>query len=187
MLHEGLSDTYFDDAIAVIRRTEAAGGRVHVTGMGKSCHIGRKLAATLQSTGTKAYFLDPADCNHGDSGQVARGDVVIALSHSGETDELMAAVQTLASNGATIIAITGDPSSRLARSSAAILHVPVAGEAGPLGLAPTASTSCQLAVGDGLAMALKAGRGFTREDFARYHPGGSLGKRLRNREATQEP
>ncbi|MXW06237.1 MAG: SIS domain-containing protein [Gemmatimonadetes bacterium] len=182
MLHEGMSDTYFDEAIAIIRKAEAAGGRVHVTGVGKSRHIGRKLAATLQSTGTKAYFLDPADCNHGDSGQVAQGDAVIALSHSGETAELMAAVQTLIANGATIIAITGDPSSSLARSSAAILHVPVAGEAGPLGLAPTASTSCQLAAADGLAMALKAGRGFSREDFARYHPGGSLGKRLKDSE-----
>ena len=178
-----MSDTYFDEAIAIIRKAEAAGGRVHVTGVGKSRHIGRKLAATLQSTGTKAYFLDPADCNHGDSGQVAQGDVVIALSHSGETAELMAAVQTLTANGATIIAITGDPSSSLARSSAAILHVPVASEAGPLGLAPTASTSCQLAAADGLAMALKAGRGFTREDFARYHPGGSIGKRLKDSEA----
>ena len=181
-LHEGMSGTYFDEALAIIRKSETAGGRVHVTGVGKSRHIGRKLAATLQSTGTKAYFLDPADCNHGDSGQVARGDVVVALSHSGETGELLAAVRTLAANGATIIAITGDPSSSLARSSAAILHVPVAGEAGPLGLAPTASTSCQLAVADGLAMALKAGRGFTREDFARYHPGGSLGKRLKDSE-----
>lgn len=182
-LHEGLSGTYFDEAITIIRKSEAAGGRVHVTGVGKSRHIGRKLAATLQSTGTKAYFLDPADCNHGDSGQVAQGDVVIALSHSGETEELMAAVRTLATNGATIIAITGDPASSLARSSTAILHVPVAGEAGPLGLAPTVSTSCQLAVADGLAMALKAGRGFSREDFARYHPGGRLGKRLKDREA----
>ena len=181
-LHESMSGTYFDEAIAIIRKSEAAGGRVHVTGVGKSRHIGRKLAATLQSTGTKAYFLDPADCNHGDSGQVAPGDVVIALSHSGETEELLAAVQTLAAIGATIIAITGDPTSSLARSSAAMLHVPVEGEAGPLGLAPTASTSCQLAVADGLAMALKAGRGFTREDFARYHPGGSIGKRLKDSE-----
>ena len=181
-LHESMSGTYFDEAIAIIRKSEAAGGRVHVTGVGKSRHIGRKLAATLQSTGTKAYFLDPADCNHGDSGQVAPGDVVIALSHSGETEELLAAVQTLAAIGATIIAITGDPTSSLARSSAATLHVPVEGEAGPLGLAPTASTSCQLAVADGLAMALKAGRGFTREEFARYHPGGSIGKRLKDSE-----
>ena len=181
-LHESMSGTYFDEAIAIIRKSEAAGGRVHVTGVGKSRHIGRKLAATLQSTGTKAYFLDPADCNHGDSGQVAPGDVVIALSHSGETEELLAAVQTLAAIGATIIAITGDPTSSLARSSAATLHVPVEGEAGPLGLAPTASTSCQLAVADGLAMAQKADRGFTREDFARYHPGGSIGKRLKDSE-----
>lgn len=183
-LHEGLSGTYFDEAITIIRKSEAAGGRVHVTGVGKSRHIGRKLAATLQSTGTKAYFLDPADCNHGDSGQVAQGDVVIALSHSGETEELMAAVQTLVANGSTIIAITGNAESSLARSSAAVLHVPVDSEAGPLGLAPTVSTSCQLAVADGLAMALKAGRGFTREDFARYHPGGSLGKRLKDKKGT---
>jgi len=183
-LRDGMSNAYFDETIVVIRESEAAGARVHVTGVGKSRHIGRKLAATLQSTGTKAYFLDPADCNHGDSGQVAQGDVVIALSHSGETEELIAAVHTLAANGASIIAITGDPSSSLARSSAAILHVPVAGEAGPLGLAPTASTSCQLAVADGLAMALKADRGFTREEFARYHPGGSIGKRLKNKKGT---
>ena len=136
-LQETLADTYFDEAVAVIRKAEAEGGRVHVTGVGKSRHIGRKLAATLQSTGTKAYFLDPADCNHGDSGQVAEGDVVVALSHSGETEELMAAVRTLVANGATIVAITGDAASSLARSSAAVLHVPVEGEAGPLGLAPT--------------------------------------------------
>ncbi len=181
-LHEGLTDTYFDDTISIIRKAEASGGRVHVTGVGKSRHIGLKLAATLKSTGTKAYFLDPADCNHGDSGQVAEGDVVVALSHSGETDELMAAVRTLAANGATLIAITGNASSSLARSSAATLHVPADGEAGPLGLAPTVSTSCQLAVADGLAMALKADRGFTREDFARYHPGGSIGKKLKDKE-----
>ena len=180
-LQENLADTYFDEAVSVIRKAEAAGGRVHVTGVGKSRHIGRKLAATLQSTGTKAYFLDPADCNHGDSGQVAEGDVVVALSHRGETEELMAAVRTLVANGAAIVAITGDAGSSLARSGAAVLHVPVDGEAGPLGLAPTVSTSCQLAVADGLAMALKAGRGFTREEFARYHPGGSLGKKLRDK------
>ena len=186
-LKENLPATYFDEAIAVILASEAAGGRVHVTGVGKSRHIGRKLAATLQSTGTKAYFLDPADCNHGDSGQVAEGDVVVALSHSGETEELLAAVRTLVANGATIVAITGNAASGLARSSAATLHVPVAGEAGPLGLAPTASTSCQLAVADGLAMALKAGRGFTREDFARYHPGGHLGKQLRDKDQEGTP
>ena len=182
-LYDGMSDTYFDEAVAIIRKAEAAGGRVHVTGVGKSRHIGHKLAATLQSTGTKAYFLDPVDCNHGDSGQVAAGDVVVALSHSGETEELMAAVETLAAIGAILIAITGNAASGLARSSAATLHVPVDREGGPLGLAPTVSTSCQLAVADGLAMALKACRGFTREDFARYHPGGSLGRQLRDSEA----
>ena len=182
-LYGGLQETYFDEAVELIRKAETAGGRVHVTGVGKSRHIGRKLAATFQSTGTKAYFLDPADCNHGDSGQVAEGDVVVALSHSGETMELLAAVQTLDAIGAVLIAITGNQASSLARSSAAVLHVPVAAEAGPLGLAPTASTSCQLAVADGLAMALKAGRGFTREDFARYHPGGRLGRQLRDGKA----
>ena len=182
-LYDGMSDTYFDEAVAIIRKAEAAGGRVHVTGVGKSRHIGHKLAATLQSTGTKAYFLDPVDCNHGDSGQVAEGDVVVALSHSGETEELMAAVETLAAIGAILIAITGHAASSLARSSAATLHVPVDCEGGPLGLAPTVSTSCQLAVADGLAMALKACRGFTREDFARYHPGGRLGRQLRDSEA----
>ena len=182
-LYDGMSDTYFDEAVAIIRKAEAAGGRVHVTGVGKSRHIGQKLAATLQSTGTKAYFLDPVDCNHGDSGQVAAGDVVVSLSHSGETEELMAAVETLAAIGAILIAITGHAASSLARSSAATLHVPVDREGGPLGLAPTVSTSCQLAVADGLAMALKACRGFTREDFGRYHPGGRLGRQLRDSEA----
>ncbi len=182
-LYDGMSDTYFDEAVAIIRKAEAAGGRVHVTGVGKSRHIGRKLAATLQSTGTKAYFLDPVDCNHGDSGQVAAGDAVVALSHSGETEELMAAVETLAAIGAILIAITGKAASSLARSSAATLHVPVDREGGPLGLAPTVSTSCQLAVADGLAMALKACRGFNREDFARYHPGGRLGRQLRDSES----
>ena len=182
-LYDGMSDTYFDEAVAIIRKAEAAGGRVHVTGVGKSRHIGRKLAATLQSTGTKAYFLDPVDCNHGDSGQVAAGDAVVALSHSGETEELMAAVETLAAIGAILIAITGNAASSLARSSAATLHVPVDREGGPLGLAPTVSTSCQLAVADGLAMALKACRGFNREDFARYHPGGRLGRQLRDSES----
>ena len=181
-LLENLPGTYFDKAIEIVLKAEAAGGRVHVTGVGKSRHIGRKLAATLQSTGTKAYFLDPADCNHGDSGQVAEGDVVVALSHSGETEELLAAVETLAAIGAILIAITGNAASSLARSSAETLHVPVDREGGPLGLAPTVSTSCQLAVADGLAMALKAGRGFTREDFARYHPGGRLGRQLRDSE-----
>lgn len=178
-LHQGMSSTYYDKAVSIISKVESSGGRVHVTGVGKSRHIAHKLAATLQSTGTRAYFLDPADCNHGDSGQVAEGDVVVALSQSGDTSELIAAVRTLVQNGATIIAITGNCSSNLARSSATTLHVPVVAEGGPLGLAPTVSTSCQLAVADGLAMALKADRGFTREDFARYHPGGSLGQKLK--------
>lgn len=184
-LHQGMSSTYYDKAVSIIRKAEALGGRVHVTGVGKSRHIAHKLSATLQSTGTKAYFLDPADCNHGDSGQVGEDDVVVALSQSGETSELMAAVRTLIQNGATIIAITGNRSSDLARSSATTLNVPVEAEGGPLRLAPNVSTSCQLAVADGLAMALKADRGFTRKDFARYHPGGSLGKKLNNEKGSK--
>jgi D-arabinose 5-phosphate isomerase GutQ/sugar/nucleoside kinase (ribokinase family) len=177
-----MSPGYYDDAVRLIRDAEANGGRVHVTGVGKPRHIGHKLAATLQSTGTRAYFLDPTDCNHGDSGQVAEGDVVIAISHSGQTRELLEGVATVKRNGAHIIAITGNKESGLARLSDVVLHVPVNREAGPLGLAPTLSTTCQMAVGDGLAMALKVVRGFTPEDFRKYHPSGSLGKMLNERE-----
>lgn len=173
-----MTPTYYDEAVRLIRDAAAHGGRVHVTGVGKPRHIGHKLVATLQSTGTRAYFLDPLDCNHGDSGQVADGDVVIAISHSGQTRELLDALATVKRNGAQIIAITGNRESDLARMSDSVLHIPVRREAGPLGLAPTLSTTCQLAVGDGLAMALKVDRGFTPEDFKRYHPSGSLGKML---------
>lgn len=180
-VYSNMAPTYYDAAVKLIRDAEARGGRVHVTGVGKPRHIGHKLTATLQSTGTRAYFLDPADSNHGDSGQVAEGDVVIAISHSGRTRELLAAVATLKRNGAQIISITGNTASDLASASDVVLHVPVEREAGPLGLAPTLSTTCQLAVGDGLAMALKADRGFTAEDFKRYHPSGSLGEKLEDR------
>lgn len=177
-VYSAMTPGYYDAAVKLIRQAEARGGRVHVTGVGKPRHIGHKLAATLQSTGTKAYFLDPTDCNHGDSGQVADGDVVIAISHSGQTRELLEALTTVKRNGAKIIGLTGDRESALARISDVVLHVPVDREAGPLGLAPTLSTTCQLAVGDGLAMALKTARGFTAEDFKRYHPSGSLGRIL---------
>ncbi len=177
-IHTLMTPTYYDGAIRLILDAEAQGNRVHVSGVGKPRHIAHKLTATLQSTGTKAYFLDPTDCNHGDSGQVAGGDVVIAISHSGRTQELLEAVATVKNNGAWIISITGNKESELANLSDVLLHVPVTGEAGPLGLAPTLSTTCQLAVGDGLAVALKVKRGFTAEDFKQYHPAGSLGKLL---------
>ena len=179
-VYAGMTPTYYDEAVRLIREAEAQGNRVHVSGVGKPRHIGHKLTATLQSTGTRAYFLDPADCNHGDSGQVAEGDVVIAISHSGRTHELLVAIATVKRNGAYIICITGNETSDLAGISDVVLHVSVTQEAGPLGLAPTLSTTCQLAVGDGLAMALKADRGFTAEDFKRYHPSGSLGKLLKD-------
>jgi arabinose-5-phosphate isomerase len=178
-VYQAMSPDYYDAAIQLIREAETQGGRVHVTGVGKPRHIGHKLTATLQSTGTRAYFLDPTDCNHGDSGQVAEGDVVLAISHSGSTRELLDALATLKHNGARIISITGHKDSDLATLSEVVLHVPVTHEAGPLGLAPTLSTTCQLAVGDGLAMALKVARGFTPEDFAKYHPSGSLGRMLK--------
>jgi len=173
--YEGMAYDYFREAVELILAAEERGGRVHVTGVGKPRHVGKKIAATLQSTGTRAYFLDPVDCVHGDSGGVAPGDVVIAISHSGKTGELLAAVETVKRNGASVIAIVGDRESGLAKMADVVLHVPVSEEAGPLGLAPTSSTTCQLAVGDGLAMALEWARGFTEEDFKRYHPGGSLG------------
>ncbi len=178
-LHRSMSNNYYDDAITLIRKAENLGNRVHVTGVGKSRHIGHKLTATFQSTGTKAYFLDPTDCNHGDSGQIEDGDIVIALSHSGESVELIDAIRTVLANGAIAISITGNESSTLASLSTVVLVVPVTDEAGPLGVAPTVSTSCHLAVADGLAMALMAERGFTKKDFARYHPGGSIGKKLK--------
>jgi arabinose-5-phosphate isomerase len=179
-LYEGMADEYFRKAVELILAAEKRGGRVHVTGVGKPRHVGRKIAATLQSTGTRAYFLDPVDCVHGDSGGVAPGDVVIALSHSGKTGELLRAVETVKRNGASVVAIVGDRESDLSRMADVVLHVPVSEEAGPLGLAPTSSTTCQLAVGDGLAMALEEARGFTKEEFKKYHPGGSLGVMLKH-------
>lgn len=177
-VYVSMEPDYFEGAVDLIIASESSGGRVHVSGVGKPRHIGHKLVATLQSTGTRTYFLDPTDCNHGDSGQVAEGDVVIAISHSGRTRELLEAVSTVKRNGARIIGLTGNKNSDLAKLSDIVLHVPVENEAGPLGLAPTLSTTCQLAVADGLALALKAARGFTAEDFKRFHPSGSLGQLL---------
>jgi arabinose-5-phosphate isomerase len=156
----------------------AARGRVVVTGIGKSGHVGRKLAATLASTGTPAFFVHPAEASHGDMGMIAADDVVIALSNSGEVAEVNALLTPIKRVGAKIISITGNEQSTLAIESDVALDAGVAEEACPLGLAPTASTAAAMAMGDALAMALLEARGFTAEDFARSHPGGSLGRRL---------
>ncbi len=153
-------------------------GRVVVSGMGKSGHIARKLAATLASTGTPAFFVHPAEASHGDLGMVTRDDVFIALSNSGRTDELLAILTPVRRQGALLIAMTGDETSPLARAADVHLDARVDKEACPLNLAPTASTTAALALGDALAVALLDARGFGAEDFARSHPGGSLGRRL---------
>ncbi len=153
-------------------------GRIVVSGMGKSGHIARKIASTLASTGTPAFFVHPGEASHGDLGMITRDDVVIALSNSGESPELLTIVPILKRTGAKLIAMTGNPQSSLAREADAHLDASVAKEACPLGLAPTASTTAALALGDALAIALLDARGFGSEDFARSHPGGALGRRL---------
>jgi arabinose-5-phosphate isomerase len=156
----------------------AATGRIVVTGLGKSGHVGGKIAATLASTGTPAFFLHAAEASHGDLGMIARGDVVLAISNSGETPELLMLLPHLKRLGAPVVAITGSSHSTLARDAEVNLDVSVAEEACPHNLAPTASTTATLAMGDALAIALLEARGFTPEDFARSHPGGSLGRKL---------
>src|SRR5207342_3376938 len=153
-------------------------GRVVCTGMGKSGHIARKIAATLSSTGTPAFFLHPGEASHGDLGMVKDSDVVLALSNSGETEEILTIVPALKRQGNVIVAITGNAASRLARIASVHLDASVPEEACPLGLAPTSSTTAALVMGDALAVALLEARGFTAEDFARSHPAGSLGRRL---------
>jgi arabinose-5-phosphate isomerase len=153
-------------------------GRVVVTGMGKSGHIGRKIAATLASTGTPAMFVHPGEASHGDLGMIKLVDVVLGISNSGESDELVAILPVLKRQGVPLIAMTGGLTSSLARHADVVLDSSVAKEACPLNLAPTASTTAQLALGDALAVALLDARGFKPEDFARSHPGGSLGRRL---------
>ena len=153
-------------------------GRVVVTGMGKSGHIGRKIAATLASTGTPAMFVHPGEASHGDLGMIQAMDVVLAISNSGESDELVAILPFLKRQGVPLIAMTGGLSSSLAQHADVLLDCSVDKEACPLNLAPTASTTAQLAMGDALAVALLDVRGFKPEDFARSHPGGSLGRRL---------
>lgn len=168
-------DQHFLDAVHCIL---ACQGRVVVSGMGKSGHIGGKIASTFASTGTPAFFMHPAEASHGDLGMITAGDVVIALSNSGESDEVLAIVPPLKRLGAKIIAITGNDASTLAKEADIHLSAHVAREACPLGLAPTSSTTVALALGDALALCVLDLREFTAEDFARSHPGGSLGRRL---------
>ena len=165
----------FLDAIALLLNCS---GRVIVSGMGKSGHIARKIASTMASTGTPAYFVHPAEASHGDIGMIARDDVLIALSNSGESEELLTILPLLKRRGARLIAITGNPDSALAREADVHLDARVEREACPLNLAPTASTTAALALGDALAVALLDAKGFGADDFARSHPGGALGRRL---------
>jgi len=168
-------DDRFDAAVQLLRQCK---GRVIVTGMGKSGLICRKIAATLTSTGTAAFFLHPAEAIHGDLGVIQTDDVVVALSYSGETVELVHLLETIRRLGARLVAVTGDPRSSLAQAADVALDCSVAEEACPMNLAPTASTTAALAIGDALAMTLLVEKGFRQEDFANLHPGGKLGKRL---------
>ena len=168
-------DESFISAMNVVLHCE---GRVIVSGMGKSGHIARKIAATLSSTGTPAYFVHPAEASHGDLGMITSEDVIIALSYSGESQELLTIVPVIKRQGAKLISMTGNSASSLAKVSDVHLNAAVDKEACPMGLAPTASTTAALALGDALAVALLDAKGFGAEDFARSHPGGSLGRRL---------
>jgi arabinose-5-phosphate isomerase len=156
----------------------AAKGRVIVSGMGKSGHVARKIAATLASTGTPAFYVHPGEAGHGDLGMITEADVVLALSYSGESDEVLMLLPVLKRQGNRLIAMTGRPGSSLAQAADVHLDVSVPAEACPLALAPTSSTTASLAMGDALAVALLDARGFTADDFARSHPAGSLGRRL---------
>ena len=168
-------DDAFDRAVEMVRSCR---GRVVCTGMGKSGLVMQKVAATLSSTGTPAVFLHPAEAIHGDLGMLMEGDLVLAASNSGTTEEILRLVETLKRLGIALVAVTGRPGSALARLADVHLSVAIRQEACPLNLAPTASTTATLAIGDALAMAVMEARGFTNEDFARLHPGGRLGKQL---------
>lgn len=168
-------DGSFEQAVRLILTSP---GRVVVSGMGKSGLIGQKIASTMASTGTPAFFLHPAEGIHGDLGMIMKGDVVIAISNSGETEELLRILPVVKRLGASLVALSGRPDSTLARTADIHLDVSVAEEACPLGLAPTSSTTATLAMGDALAVALLVERGFKAEDFALFHPGGALGKKL---------
>ena len=168
-------DDNFVKAVELIYRCD---GKVIVTGMGKSGHIGNKLAATFASTGTAAFFVHPAEALHGDLGMITSTDVVIAISYSGESDELMSILPIIKKRNIPIIAMTGNPKSSLARIALITLNMKVDREACPLGLAPTTSTTANLVLGDALAISLLTLKGFQKEDFALSHPGGTLGKKL---------
>jgi arabinose-5-phosphate isomerase len=166
------------DFVAACEHMLACNGRIVVIGMGKSGHIGNKIAATLASTGSPAFFVHPGEASHGDLGMITSSDVVLALSNSGETREIITILPLIKRMGAPLISMTGNPQSTLAREANVNLDVSVAKEACPLDLAPTASTTAALVMGDAVAIALLEARGFTAEDFALSHPGGSLGRRL---------
>lgn len=177
-LADRLSGTMAEAFERAVECLHACGGRVVVSGMGKSGLVARKIAATLSSTGTPSLFLHPAEAVHGDLGMVVRGDVVLALSASGETEELIELLATIKRLQLKLIAVTGDLRSTLAQAAEVVLDCSVAQEAGSLGLAPTASTAAMMALGDALAVALAEKRGFREEDFASLHPGGKIGKKL---------
>ena len=169
-----IDDKFVDACIIILE----CGGRIVVTGMGKSGHIANKIAATLASTGTPAFFVHPGEASHGDLGMITTDDVVIALSNSGETDEIVALLPVIKRLNTPLITLTGNPDSTLAKTSTVNIDVSVKKEACPLGLAPTSSTTATLAMGDAIAIALLESRGFSENDFALSHPGGTLGRRL---------
>ncbi len=168
-------DDNFTKACSLMLETD---GRVIIVGIGKSGHIGRKIAATMASTGTPAFFVSAAEASHGDLGMICRGDIVLLLSNSGESDELVSLITSLKQLGTPLIALTGNPTSTISKNADIHIDVSVREEACPLGLAPTTSTTATLVMGDALAIALLDARGFDKNDFARSHPGGKLGKRL---------
>jgi arabinose-5-phosphate isomerase len=174
----GLSALQGDGFPQAVKAMLECRGRVVVMGMGKSGHVGRKIAATLASTGTPAFFVHPAEASHGDLGMVMAGDVVLAISNSGESDELAAVLPAMRRIGVTLVGMTGNADSTLGRHADCVISSAVEQEACPMNLAPTASTTAQMALGDALAVALLDARGFREDDFARSHPGGSLGRKL---------
>ncbi|MEJ2762131.1 MAG: KpsF/GutQ family sugar-phosphate isomerase [Gammaproteobacteria bacterium] len=167
-----------EDFYQACRHILDCGGRTVVTGMGKSGHVARKIAATLASTGTPAFFVHPGEAGHGDLGMITQKDVVMAVSNSGETDEILTLLPVIKRLNVPLIVLSGNPVSTLSRAASVHIDVGVAREACPLGLAPTASTTAALVMGDAIAIALLEARGFSKEDFALAHPGGSLGRRL---------
>ncbi|MBW6511808.1 MAG: KpsF/GutQ family sugar-phosphate isomerase [Desulfuromonadaceae bacterium] len=175
---QALIERIDDRFIQAVKMILACHGRVVITGMGKSGHICQKIAATMSSTGTPTLFLHPAEGMHGDLGMLAKGDVVIAVSNSGETEEITRILPIIKRMGLPLLAMSGNPHSTLARAGDVFLDISIKEEACPLGLAPTASTTATLAMGDALAVTLLIERGFKAEDFAMFHPGGALGKRL---------